>query len=152
MDNSSLNPDELGWPYGSLTEILDIGDIIALEHRVKGLQIRFAKKDVDVRQYYPALVAAVGADKTKKIARRLSGDFVYFAELKSTCRDKIHDTIRREFDGYNYKDLAVKYGYSERHIRYIVDGQRQGIKRQKDIMDGQIGLEEMFEMFNATVL
>ncbi len=28
--------------------------------------------------------------------------------------------IREEFDGYNYRDLAVRYGLSERMIRYIV--------------------------------
>ena len=47
---------------------------------------------------------------------------------------KLRDQILKEFNGYNYKYLASKYGYSEMWIRKIVN---------KDVLEGQISFDDI---------
>lgn len=71
---------------------------------------------------YGTIATNVGAENAIKIAKLYQGTGVYFPKLESIL-NKIRDkNIRREFDGGNYKELALKYGLTERWIREIING------------------------------
>jgi len=134
-----ITKDDLGEPYLRLADILDIGEICKLEAALRGRQIRFARYGGDAEKEHPELCLLFGREKAGQVARALGGDFVYFPELRASCREKVKSLIREEFNGYNYIKLAERFGYCERHIRAILGG---GKTRERQ-MDGQIALDEI---------
>lgn len=69
---------------------------------------------------YQALAEIIGVENTLKIARSLGGLVYYYPKLDNLLQKKRDDRIRREFTGCNHKELAIKYGLTERWIREIV--------------------------------
>lgn len=68
---------------------------------------------------YRELATLVGIDNTLKIHANYRGQQVTFpVELYS--KEYIATQIAREYDGRNVKQLATKFGYSEKWIRKIV--------------------------------
>ena len=60
--------------------------------------------------------------------------------LEKTVRDEL---IKEEFDGSNYKELALKYGLTETWIRNIVLDKAKEIKARP--IDGQMNLTDFLE-------
>lgn len=77
----------------------------------------------DLEPPYDELADVVGLETAKKIARLYQGQQVYFPKLERKCDPLLKKMIKEEFDGYNYKELAEKYDYTERWIRKIVEDQ-----------------------------
>jgi Mor family transcriptional regulator len=48
------------------------------------------------------------------------GSTVYIPTKRNVFRKCIESAVRREFNGQNFRDLLVKYGYSESHMRKIL--------------------------------
>lgn len=59
-----------------------------------------------------------------KIIDTAGGEFLYFPKRSTLERDLRRQAILREFDGTNLRQLARKYGLSERHVRSIL--QKEG--------------------------
>jgi len=74
----------------------------------------------DLGEPHRSIAKEIGLDNLKKIAKLLEGDYVYFPKLEKVCDPKRKELIRKEFNGYNYKELASKYGYTERWVRVVV--------------------------------
>ena len=86
------------------------------------------------------LVDKIGLDSFKALVRAYGGSFIYIPKIESlgrTVRDKM---IKEEFDGSNYKELALKYGLTEVWIRNIVSEKAAEIRRKP--IDGQMNLED----------
>jgi Mor family transcriptional regulator len=85
----------------------------------------------DLPEPYREMSKAIGIKPTLEIARLYQGTGFYLPKLDSVI-NKIRDKkIKEEFDGKNYKDLAIKYGLTDRWVRQIVDS---------DIVDNQVSL------------
>jgi Mor family transcriptional regulator len=69
---------------------------------------------------YRRLVDIVGLKNTLRIADALGGERVYFPRLAFAGKYLRDEEIREQFNGYNARELARKYGLSERRIRQIV--------------------------------
>jgi len=69
---------------------------------------------------YQTLAEIIGVENTLKLARLLGGLVYYYPKLDTLLQKKRDDLIRREFNGTNHKELAIKYGLTERWIREIV--------------------------------
>ena len=65
------------------------------------------------------LYEIVGEDLLNEIIDAMPGQSIYIPDRKTLDRDRIHEDIRKEYDGTNTKALAAKYGYSARHILTI---------------------------------
>lgn len=115
-----ISKADLKDPYDRL-DFLGIDEIVRLEQLYGGRQIKFRQACHDAGQEYPELVAALGHDKARMVVKTLRGLWVYFPALRRNCTEKIKSLIKSEFNGYNYAGLAARYGYTERHIRNIVD-------------------------------
>ena len=66
------------------------------------------------------LYEIVGAELFTKIVNVHGGEMLYIPKRKTMERKKNHESIRKEYDGHNVSHLALKYGYSEKHIKNIV--------------------------------
>ena len=76
------------------------------------------KQDEDYRGIYKDMVEVLGYETTLKIYQNYKGQQITFP---MTLLDKkyIAKKIKKEYNGKNSKELAKKYGYSERRIREI---------------------------------
>ena len=64
--------------------------------------------------------SVIGVAKVLELSRALGGGMIYVPKFDTLVRPAKYDAIRREFNGRNHRDLARKYGYSVRWIRFIV--------------------------------
>lgn len=112
---SKIIVDELNEVYYRIVDLIGLDDAINLSKNLAGRQIRFNKK-YDLDYDYPEIIECIGKAKAKKLIQAFLGESVYFSGMKKFLRSQ----IRAEFTGYNYKELAFKYGYTERSIRRIV--------------------------------
>ena len=65
----------------------------------------------------------------------------YLKSLERAARDQ---KIREEFDGGNYRELAAKYGLTERWVRFILFGKLDNLD---DDMEGQMSIYDYPEAF-----
>ena len=66
------------------------------------------------------LYELVGLERFLKIIDTAGGEFLYFPKRSTLERDLRRKAILGEFDGTNLRQLARKYGLSERHVRSIL--------------------------------
>lgn len=72
-----------------------------------------------------ALYEIIGEELTIKVIEAMPGQSIYIPGRRSLEANSIYEAIRREYDGFNVKALAAKHGYSERHIRTILNRKRE---------------------------
>lgn len=78
------------------------------------------KPDVEaLNVIYRDLSELVGYENMQKIHNEFRGQQITFP-VELCSREYIHNMIRKEFNGKNVNELAIKYGYNERSIRRIV--------------------------------
>ena len=82
-------------------------------------------------EVYQDVARAVGVENTLKLAEYLGGMYMYFPKLDALIRQKRDESIRAEFDGSNYRELARKHKLTEQSIRNIVNGSKDS--RQTDM-------------------
>ena len=68
---------------------------------------------------YRELSELVGYENMQKIHNEYRGQQITFP-VALYSREYIHEAIRKEYNGKNVNELAVKYNYNERSIRRIV--------------------------------
>jgi Mor family transcriptional regulator len=96
----------------------------------------------DLEPPYDELANEVGLEVAKQIAKLYQGQQIYFPKLERKCDPLLKKTIKEEFDGYNFKELAVKYDYSERWIRKIVED--QVAKERGKPLENNVSFAELF--------
>jgi hypothetical protein len=68
---------------------------------------------------FEQLEELIGSEKAHKIVEVFAGSNIYIP--KSILTTKAYQSIRSEYKaGSSYRDLSIKYGYSETHIRNII--------------------------------
>ena len=76
-------------------------------------------KSAQLNGAYAEIAALLGVDAALKLHSRYRGTQISFpVELLS--REYIFEQINEEYDGTNIRELATKYGYTEKWIRKIV--------------------------------
>lgn len=70
---------------------------------------------------YKTLAYKIGINNTLTVAQMYQGLALYLPKLDSTINSIRDKKIRKEFDGYNYRELAIKYKLTERWIRQIIE-------------------------------
>lgn len=73
-----------------------------------------------LNEIYKELVDEIGFENTQRVYKIFKGTQVSFP-INLYSSDYIHNRIAMEFNGQNIKQLAKKYGYSERTIRRIIN-------------------------------
>lgn len=89
------------------------------------------------------LAELIGMDAFRSLVRAFNGTSIYIPKIESlekTVRDQL---IKEEFDGGNYRELALKYGLTETWIRNIVLEKAREIKARP--IDGQMTMEDFLK-------
>lgn len=68
---------------------------------------------------YAEIAAILGVDAALKLHSRYRGTQISFP-VELLNREYIFEQINNEYDGTNIRELATKYGYTEKWIRKIV--------------------------------
>lgn len=84
------------------------------------------------------LAETIGLEAYKKLVKSYEGMLVYVPKAENLIKNVRDEQIREEFNGTNYRELALKYGLTETWIRSIVSEKTKEIKRQQ--MNGQISI------------
>jgi Mor family transcriptional regulator len=74
----------------------------------------------DLPSEYRDVARLIGLDNALKLVREFSGVQLYVPRYDTVIRGPRDRAIKAEFDGSNYKRLAVKYGLSESHTRQVI--------------------------------
>ncbi len=70
---------------------------------------------------YRELATIIGLKNTIKVAEKYQGMALYLPKLDGLIRKIRDEKIRAEFNGGNYRELAIKYRLTEVWVRQIVD-------------------------------
>lgn len=95
----------------------------------------------DLPEVYRSIAEICGTDAAIEIARTFSGEEVYFPKFEAVERPLRNRKIREEFNGYNFKSLAKKYGLTEQAIR-VICSDRIKAERGKPL-DGQMSFFDL---------
>ncbi len=92
----------------------------------------------DLDQEQQEVAELIGLDSYKKLMAEYGGMSIYIPKADRLERMERNDKIRSEFDGYNFRELAIKYGLTEVSIRNIVSDKVRELRARP--MDGQLTL------------
>jgi Mor family transcriptional regulator len=73
----------------------------------------------------------IGIERLLALCEVFGGTTIYIPKKKRIVQQARDKAIRREFDCLNYRQLASKYGLSERRIRQIIAESRSAERRKK---------------------
>lgn len=90
------------------------------------------------------LAELVGLEGFKNLVKAFNGTSIYIPKVESIEKAVRDEMIREEFDGGNYKELALKYGLTETWIRNIVLDKAREIKARP--MDGQMSIFDITDI------
>lgn len=88
-------------------------------------------KPEELPEPYCTIMTSIGTENTMKLINLYQGTGIYFPKVESILNRIRNRNIKREFNGGNYKELAIKYGLTDRWIRDIV---------HENILENQIGI------------
>lgn len=88
-----------------------------------------------------ALAELIWLDGFKSLVRTFNGTSIYIPKVESLEKAVRDELIKEEFDGGNYRELALKYGLTEVWIRNIVLEKAKEIKARA--LDGQISIFDL---------
>ena len=74
---------------------------------------------------FDSIVDMLGVDKVIYLSEEFGGGAIYIPTKKRLFGDCIAEQIKCEFNGCNYRELAVKYSLCERTIRNITSNNRK---------------------------
>lgn len=74
----------------------------------------------DLSPEQQAIFDCIGEESYRKLVKQFGGFSLYIAKLDTIERSARDEKIRSDFNGYNFRFLAMKYKLSERTIRMIV--------------------------------
>lgn len=74
----------------------------------------------DIAENYRPIVDIVGVRKFIELSIYAQGDELYFPKCESVLNPARNRRIRKEWNGYNSKELAKKYGLTDMQIRNIL--------------------------------
>ncbi|MCD9025765.1 Mor transcription activator family protein [Cohnella silvisoli] len=79
-------------------------------------------KPEDLPDPYHHIALEIGVMNTLKLARIFGGSQIYLPKHDNALQIVRDRQIRKEYDGYNCKALAMKYNLTENWVRSIIRG------------------------------
>lgn len=92
----------------------------------------------DLDQEQQEVAEVIGLENYKRLVDVFGGLSIYIPKADAWERMARDEQIRAEFDGYNFKELAGRYGLTEVRIRSIVSDKMREVRARP--MDGQQSL------------
>lgn len=92
----------------------------------------------DLNDEQQQVAELIGLDNFKRLMSVFGGVNLYIPKVDKLERMERNDSIQAEFNGYNFRELAQKYGLTEVSIRSIVSDKVREVRARP--MDGQLSL------------
>lgn len=92
----------------------------------------------DLEDEQKQLANTIGMEGYINLTRNYGGTYIYIQKSETFEKKLRNDKIRSEFNGYNFKELAHRYGLTEIRIRSIVKDIYD--KKKNIVADGQLTL------------
>ena len=92
----------------------------------------------DLSEGQQEVAALIGPENFRKLMEVYGGAYLYIPKTDRLERMGRNESIRAEFDGYNFRELARKYDLTEITIRSIVSDKVRELRARP--MDGQLSL------------
>lgn len=92
----------------------------------------------DLSQEQKKIADLIGKDNFKKLMEEYGGTYFYIPKTDKIERMERNEQIKAEFDGYNFRELAQKYGLTEVTIRSILSDKVRAVRARP--MEGQLPL------------
>lgn len=74
----------------------------------------------DISETYRPVVEIIGIRKFVELSEHAKGDEIYIPKAENIVAPARNRRIRKEYDGYNIKDLADKYDLTTKQIANIL--------------------------------
>lgn len=87
---------------------------------------------------YREFAKLIGVESTLEIFENYHGTQINFP-MRLVSSDHIKQVVLNEYDGTNLKELAMFYGYSERHLRRLLKSDSEN----SDSEGGQVNEEDL---------
>ena len=97
-----------------------------------------------LKQRHEEYVNLIGMENFILLCRAFGGTSIYIPKEEELLRKEKYCQIEKEFNGKNIKELARKYGISERTVYKVI---KRKCKKQQEIK-GQIKLFEAIPLEN----
>lgn len=75
----------------------------------------------DLPPQFENIANRLGIDKAKMLFEEFGGTSVYFPTEKMIYKEARDRDIMADYNGFNHKELAVKFNMSESYIRAIIN-------------------------------
>lgn len=75
----------------------------------------------DLPPQFENIANRLGIDKAKMLFEEFGGTSVYFPTEKMIYKEARDRDIISEYNGFNHKELAVKFNMSESYVRAIIN-------------------------------
>lgn len=76
-------------------------------------------------QEYQLVAEVIGFDSMLKLAESYQGQGIYFPRLNKVFQSIRDELIMQEFTGGNHRELAAKYGVTERWVYQIIKKRKE---------------------------
>lgn len=86
------------------------------------------------------LAELIGLENFKSLVRTFNGTSIYIPKIESLEKIVRDEQIKQEFDGNNYRELALKYGLTETWVRNIVSDKVKEIRARP--IEGQMSIAD----------
>ena len=77
-------------------------------------------EEKDIAERYKGIVDIIGIEKFIEMSDYAKGDEIYFPKVESILAPARNRRIRKEYNGYNRKELAGKYNLTVQQIDFIL--------------------------------
>ena len=74
----------------------------------------------DLPEQFTNIATKIGLENTKELFKEFGGTSVYFPTIKKVNKLARDREIVSNFNGFNTKELALKYDMSENNIKVII--------------------------------
>ena len=75
----------------------------------------------DISESYRPVVEIIGVDKFIELSDYAKGDELYFPKIENIIAPARNRRIKKEWNGYNLKQLAEKYNLTTKQISNIIN-------------------------------
>lgn len=103
---------------------------------MRSLEVTLEVEPIDIYSWntiYRDFAKIIGVESTLEIFENYHGTQINFP-MRLVSSDHIKEVVLNEYDGTNLKELAIFYGYSERHLRRLLKDENKNI----DLGGGQV--------------
>lgn len=83
----------------------------------------------------------IGEEAFKRLIVFINGDNLYVPSVASVSRAARNKSIKNDFNGYNFRELAKKYGLNPRSIRGIVKDIT--VEKRNKPLEGQLSWDDI---------